>query len=109
MGVPKTSDHIQIRSRCQTPIRNLQHPPKSQMRILWTWMFFAPSKSRKKAQIQIMGISNTSDHIQTKIKMPHPNQEPPASFKAPNEDLKTMDILGTWKIQKESQNLDMVT
>ena len=53
-----------------------------------------------------MGISKTSDHIQTKIKMPHPNQEPPASLKAANEDLKDIDILGTLKIKKESQNLD---
>ena len=68
-------------------------------------MFFAPSKSRQRAKIWIMGISKTSDHIQTKIKMPHPNQKPPASFKAPNEDLKNMDILGTLAIKKESQNL----
>ena len=34
-----------------------------------------------------MGISKTSDHIQIKIMMPNPTQEPPASSKAPNEDL----------------------
>merc|ERR1711954_297898 len=34
------------RSRCQTPLRNLQHPPKHQMRTQRTWMFFAPSKSK---------------------------------------------------------------
>ena len=52
-----------------------------------------------------MGISNTSDHIQIKIKMPTPSQEPPASSKAPNEDLKDMDVLCTFKIEIESQNL----
>ena len=40
------------------------------------------------AKIQIMGVSKTSDHIQIKTKMPNPSQEPPASFKAVNEDLK---------------------
>ena len=53
-----------------------------------------------------MGISKTSDHIQIKIKMPNPSQEPPASSKAPKEDLKDMDVLCTFKIKIESQNLD---
>ena len=53
-----------------------------------------------------MGISKTSDHIQIKIKMPNPSQEPPASSKAQNEDLKDMDVLCTFKIKMESRNLD---
>ena len=53
-----------------------------------------------------MAVSKTSDHIQIKIKMPNPSQEPPVSSKAPNEDLKDMDILCTFKIKIESQNLD---
>ena len=65
-------------------------------------MFFAPPKSRYRAKIQIMGVSKTSDHIQIKIKMPNPSQEPPASSKAPNDDLKDMDVLCTFKIKIES-------
>ena len=53
-----------------------------------------------------MGISKTSDYCQIKIKMPNPSQEPPASSKAPNEDLKDMDVLCTFKIKIESPNLD---
>ena len=53
-----------------------------------------------------MGISKTSDHIQIKIKMPNPSQEPPASSKAPNQDLNDMDVLCTLKIKIESQNLE---
>ena len=34
------------RSRCQTPVRNLHHPKKPQIKTLRTWMFFALSKSR---------------------------------------------------------------
>ena len=56
-------------------------------------MFFAPSKSRYRAKIWVIGISKTSDHIQIRIKMPNPCQEPQASSKAPNEDLKDMDVL----------------
>ena len=33
-------------SRCQISVRNLQRPPKPQIRTLRAWMFFAPSKSR---------------------------------------------------------------
>merc|ERR1712239_81261 len=53
-----------------------------------------------------IGISKTSDYIQIKIKMPNPTHEAPASSKAPNEDLKDMDVLCTFKIKIKSQNFD---
>ena len=53
-----------------------------------------------------MDVSETNDHIQIKIKMPNPSQEPPVFSKAPNEDLKDMDVLCTFKIKVESQNFD---
>ena len=53
-----------------------------------------------------MCLLKTNDHIQIKKKMPNPSQEPPASSKAPNEDLKDMDVLCTFKITIESQNFD---
>ena len=46
-----------------------------------------------------MGELKTSDHIQIKIKMPDPSQEPPAPSKLPNEDVKDMDVLCTFKIK----------
>ena len=49
------------------------------------------------------GVSKISDHIQVKIKMPNPSQEPPMSSKASNEDLRDMDVLCTFKIKIESQ------
>ena len=55
-----------------------------------------------------MGVSQTSDHIKIKIKMQNPTQEPPASYKAPNDDLKDMNVLCTFKIKTESQNLDQI-
>ena len=51
-----------------------------------------------------MGVSKTSDHIQIKIKMPNPSQEPPASSKASDQDLKDMDVLCTFKINVDNQN-----
>ena len=38
--------------------------------------------------------------------MPKPSQEPPASSKAPNQDLKDTDVLCTFKIKIESQNVE---
>ena len=52
-----------------------------------------------------MDVSNTSDQIQIKIKVPNPSQKPPASSKAPTQDLKDMDVLCV-KIKIESWNLD---
>ena len=49
-----------------------------------------------------MGVSKTVDHIQIKIKMPNPSQELPVSSKAPNKDLKDIDILCIFKIKIES-------
>ena len=36
--------------------------------------------------------------------MPDTSQEPPACLKAPNQDLKKMDVLFTFKTRIESQN-----
>merc|ERR1711954_371666 len=38
--------------------------------------------------------------------MPNPSQEPKASSKTPDEDLKDMDVLCNLQIKIESQNLD---
>ena len=48
-------------------------------------------------------MSKTSDHIQIKIKMPNPSQEPPASSKAPNDDIKDMDVLSTLKSRQKDK------
>ena len=48
-----------------------------------------------------MVVAKTKGHIKIKIKMPNPSQEPPASSKAPNDDLKDMDVLCTFKIKRE--------
>ena len=64
-------------------------------------MSLKTSISRWRAKIRNMGISKTSDHINIKIKITNPSQEPPASSKSPNQDLKDMDVLCTFKIQIE--------
>merc|ERR1711954_96280 len=93
-------------SRCKTPVKNLQPPHKPQIRTLRTYMSFAPSKSRQRAKIRNIGVAKTSDHIQIKIKLPNPSQEPPASSKAPNQNIKDMDVLCTFNFKMESQNSD---
>ena len=44
--------------------------------------------------------------MQIKIQMPTYSQEPLASSKAPNQDLKDMDVLCTFKIKIGSNSLD---
>ena len=46
-----------------------------------------------------MVVSKTNDYIQIKINMPNPSQEPAASSKAKNSDLKDMDVLCPFNIQ----------
>ena len=54
----------------------------------------------------MMGVSNTSDHNQIKIMMANFSQKPPAFSKAPNQDFKDMDVLGTLKIKIEDKNVE---
>ena len=49
----------------------------------------------------------SSDHIQINIRVQYPSQEHPVSSKAPNQDLKDMDVLWTSKIKIESQNVEL--
>ena len=92
MGVSKTSDHIEIRIKMQNPTQ--EHPASSKvpnqdfkdMDSLCTFKI-------KIGKIWIMSVLKTSVHIQIKIKMPNHSQEPPASFKAPHQDFKDMDVL----------------
>ena len=51
-----------------------------------------------------MGELKTSDHIQINIEIPNPSQEAPASSKAPNQDLKDMNVLWTFNTKIEGQN-----
>ena len=79
MGVPKTNDHIGIKMKimnlCQEPPVSSKTPNKDlkDMDVLCTF------KSRYRAKIWNIGLPKTSDHIQIKIKMPNPSQDPPAS------------------------------
>ena len=84
MGVSKTSENIKMKIKISNPS---EEPPAS-------------------SNVMIMGQSKTSEHIKITTKMPNPSQEPPVSSKSPNEDLKDMDVLCTFKIKIESQNIE---
>ena len=74
------------------PSQEPQASSKALIKTKRTWMFFATSKSMQTSKTQNMGLSKMCDHIQTKIKMPNPSQEPPASFKTPNQDIEVLCI-----------------
>ena len=88
MGLPKSSDHIQIKMKMPNPTQDPPESSKAPDEDLKDMMFFAPLKSRERAKIGIMGVPTTIDHIQIKNKMPNPSQETPVSFKVPNWDLR---------------------
>ena len=64
------------------------------------------SGKRSKNTPNVYFVPKTINDIQIKIKMANPSQEPSACLKAPNEDLNDMDVLCTFKMKIESQNLD---
>ena len=86
MGVSRTSDHFKIKIKMLNPSQELSCPPKLSLRTQKIWMFSAPSKSRKRTEIQSRGLLKTSGHIDINIKLPNPNQEPSVSSKDPNQD-----------------------
>ena len=53
-----------------------------------------------------IGILKITDHYQINIRMLNSIEESSASSKASNPDLKDIDVLCTFKIKIESQNLD---
>ena len=62
------------RSRCQTPIRNLQHPKKPQIRTLRTQMLFASLKAIQKAKSS-RPISQSRSKCPTTVKnLQHPKK-----------------------------------
>merc|ERR1712081_25911 len=73
------------RLRYQTPVRNILHPPKPQIRTSRTLIFFVPSKSRQRTKIRNMG-HGTNDNIQIKIKMQNPNKEPEVFSKSVHKE-----------------------
>ena len=52
-----------------------------------------------------MDVSEASDHILIKIKMQNLSQEPQASSKTPNKNLKYIYVLCTLKIKIEKERL----
>ena len=106
MGVPKTSDHIQITIRMPNPSQKPPASSKAPYQDLKDMDVLRILKSRQKVNIQNCGVSMTSDIFQIMIKMPNPSQEPPASSKAPYQDLKDIYVLCTFKIKLDSPNLE---
>ena len=110
MGVSKTSENIQIKIKIPNPS---QVPPVSSkapnedlkdLDVLWPLYL----QNQKRDKIQNLDVSKTSNHIQIKIRIPNHSQEHPASSKAPNEDLKDMDVLRTFKIKIEPKSRSLV-
>ena len=106
MGISKTSDNIQIKMKLPNPSQEPPASSESPNHDLGDIGVLCTFKMKIYGQNQNMGVSKTSANIQIKIQMPNPNQEPPESSKGPNQDLKELDVLCTFKIKIDSQNLE---
>merc|ERR1711954_368674 len=106
MGLPKTSDHIHINIRMPNPSEEPPASSKDLNQALKDMDVICTFKIKIESQNLAYGVLKTSDHMQINISMPNPSQEPPATSKAPNQDFKDMDVLCTFRIKIESQNLD---
>ena len=111
MGISKTSDHIQIKIKMRNPSQkppvssNTQNQDLKDMDVFCAFKIKIKSQNsdhvcitRWRTKILNMGVSKISYHMQIKMKMPNPSQEPVASFKALNKNLKDMDVLCAFKI-----------
>ena len=106
MCVSKTSDHIQIKVKLPNPTQKLPVSSTAPNEDLKDIDVLCTLKSRKRAKSLNLGVPKTSDHIKIKIVISNLSQEPPEPSKAPNQDFKDIDVLSTFKIKIESQNLD---
>ena len=102
---PKTRDPVQVNIGMKTPSQKPPASSKAPNQDLKDMDILCTFKIKIKTQNLDHGVSNTSDHIQINIRMQNPSQKPPASSKAPNQALNVMDVICTFKIKIESQNL----
>ena len=102
MGVQKAVIIFKSRPRCQIPVTNLQHPPKSPNQDLKDMDVLCAFKIKIETQIWKRGLPKTSDHIRIKIKIWTPSQEPPVSCIARNQDLHGHRC--TFKIKSQRQH-----
>ena len=87
------------RSRCKPLVRNLQHPPKPQIRAL-------QPENLYRAKVQNVSVSQTRDHIQIKVNMSS-HVRNLKHHKAWHQDLKEMGFLFTFKLRQgaKTQNV----
>ena len=106
MDEPKTSDHIQIKIKMPNPYQEPPASSKGPIQDLKVMDILCIFKIKIEIQKSEYVVSKSIDHIQIKIKELNPCQEPQAPTIACNQDLKDMDILCTFKIKIETQNLE---
>ena len=84
-------------------LQNQDREPKLETETFYTTPIKTDLALSSKTE-ESLDLSKTHDHIKIKIKISNPSQEPPASSKAPDDELKDMDVLFTFKIRIGSQN-----
>ena len=108
MSLSKTSDHIQIKIKMPTPHQEPPASSKSANEVLKDMDVLCTFKIKIESWNSEYKCIKNQWPVQIKIKMQNPSQEHPASSKAPNDDLKGNNVLCTFKVNTESQNLDQI-
>ena len=103
-----TSVHIKIKIKMQNPSQKPQAPIKAPNQDLNDIDVLCTFEIKIESQNSEYRCIKNPHHIQVKIKTSNPNQEPPAPNKAPDQDLKHMDVLCTFKIEIKIQNLNQI-
>ena len=103
-GVPKTSDHIQINIKKPNPSQDPPASSKASKQDLKEIDVLCNFKIKVKSQNFAYGCNKDQWPFPNHDQDANSNHEPPASFKCPNEDLKGIDVLCTFKMKIESWN-----
>ena len=106
MDVSKTSDHIQIKIKMPNPSQEHSASSKALNEDLKDINVLCTFKIKIESQNSDHGYIKDHWQYQNQDQDAEPSQELSVSSKAPNEDLKDMDLLCTFKIKIESQHID---
>ena len=100
----KTIDSLQVNMKMPNPSQEPPESSKAPNEDLKDMVVLCTFKIKIESNNSDHGSTKDSDHIQIKIKMPNPSQEPPVSSKVQNQDLKDMDVFCNLKFKIEHQN-----
>ena len=106
MGISKTGDPFQIKIKVPNPSQIPTASSKALNEDLKDMDVLCTLKIKLYSQNSDHGCGKDQRPYPNKFKVPSPTQEPSAFSKAQNEDFQDLDVLCTFKIKRERQDLE---